>query len=239
MLFPIRDHNPSRNRPYVTWALIAINVAVFLSYIPLLNNDFALSAFFDTWAMVPGEITTGTAYHTAITSMFLHGGYMHIISNMLFLWIFGDNVEDAMGHVMFLLFYLASGLGADAIHILSDADSMIPTVGASGAIAGVLGAYLLLYPKAKVDVFFTIVIIFRLITLPAFIVLGMWMALQLFGSFTESTEGGGVAYWAHTGGFIVGMILATPLWLKLGGPLFWRRNHGHPPHEPFRIEKEF
>lgn len=239
MLFPIRDHNPSRKRPYVTWALIAINIAVFLSYIPLLDNDVALSSFFDTWAMVPAEITSGTEYHTALTSMFLHGGYMHLIGNMVFLWIFGDNIEDAMGHVMFLVFYLVSGFGADAFHILSNTQSMVPTVGASGAIAGVLGAYLLLYPKAKVDIFFTIVFIFKIITLPAFIVLGAWMGLQIFGGIAESAVGGGVAYWAHIGGFIVGLLLAVPLWLKLGGPIFWKRNHGHPPHAPFEIEKKF
>ena len=231
-MFPFRDHNPSRNRPYVNWVLIAINILVFLSYIPILNNDVALSGFFDEWAMVPSEITSGTEFHTALTSMFLHGGYMHLIGNMLFLWIFGDNVEDAMGHIPYLIFYLVSGFGADAIHIFSDANSMIPTVGASGAIAGVMGAYLLLYPKARVDVFLILVIIFKMITLPAFVVLLAWMALQVFGGFAEPTMGGGVAYWAHIGGFVVGLMLTFPLWLKLGGVNFWRDHDYHPPHEP-------
>lgn len=231
-MFPFRDHNPSRNKPFVNWVLIAINIIVFLSYIPILNDDYAISSFFADWAMVPAEITSGTDLHTALTSMFLHGGYMHLIGNMLFLWIFGDNVEDAMGHIGYLIFYLVAGFGADAIHIFSDANSVIPTVGASGAIAGVMGAYLLLYPKARVDILFTIVIIFKVFTLPAFIVLLAWMGLQLFGGFTEQTMGGGVAYWAHIGGFVVGLLLSLPLWLKLGGINFWRTHNYTPPHEP-------
>ena len=231
-MFPFRDHNPSRNKPYVNWALIAINIIVFLSYIPILNNDVALSEFFDNWAMVPAEITSGTELHTALTSMFLHGGYMHLIGNMLFLWIFGDNVEDAMGNIPYLIFYMVAGFGADAIHIFSDANSMIPTVGASGAIAGVMGAYLLLYPKARVDVLLILFIIFKVFTLPAFVVLLAWMALQVFGGFAEPTMGGGVAYWAHIGGFVVGLLLTLPLWLKLGGIKFWRNHDYHPPHKP-------
>jgi len=133
-MFPFRDHNPSSTRPYVTWTLMAINILVFLSYSPLLGNEQALASFFDTWAMVPSEIIRGEDYHTALTSMFLHGGIMHIAGNMLFLWIYGDNVEDAMGHGWFLAFYLACGFIADAAHIASNAQSVVPTVGASGAI---------------------------------------------------------------------------------------------------------
>ena len=231
-MFPFRDHNPSRKTPYVNWALIAINSIVFLLYIPILNNDLALSSFFDEWAMVPAEIASGTEYHTALTSMFLHGGYMHLIGNMVFLWIYGDNVEDAMGHVAYLVFYLVAGFGADAIHILSDTSSMIPTVGASGAIAGVMGAYLLLYPKARIDIFLILVVFFKVFTLPAFVVLLVWMGIQVFGGFSAPTVGGGVAYWAHIGGFVVGLLLAIPLWLRLGGINFWRTHDYHPPHEP-------
>ncbi|WP_395373705.1 rhomboid family intramembrane serine protease [Marinicella sp. W31] len=229
-MFPFRDHNPSRRRPYVTWGLMAVNVVVFILYMPLLNDPVALSGFFDRWAMIPAEIMRGEAYHTTVTTMFLHGGYMHIAVNMLFLWIFGDNVEDAMGHWPFLIFYLLCGFGADALHIFSNTASVIPTVGASGAIAGVMGAYLLLYPKAKVDVLLIIVVLVKLITIPAFVVLMAWMAFQIYGGIGSS--GVGVAYWAHIGGFIVGLLLSVPLWLKLGGPDFWKRTHYHPPHKP-------
>jgi membrane associated rhomboid family serine protease len=230
-MFPFRDHNPSRQTPYVTWALMAINIIVFLSYSPLLADNAALAAFFDTWAMVPAEITSGQEYHTALTSMFLHGGFMHLAGNMLFLWIFGDNVEDAMGHVGFLIFYILSGFGADLAQILSDPSSPIPMIGASGAIAGVMGAYLLLYPNAKVDVALILVVIFKVFTLPAFIVLAIWMGLQIFGQLGASTMGGGVAYWAHIGGFIAGVILTLPLWARLGGQEFWKTSHYHPPHK--------
>ena len=229
-MFPFRDHNPSRRHPYVTWGLMAVNVVVFVLYMPLLNDPMALAGFFDRWAMVPAEIMRGEAYHTTITTMFLHGGYMHIAGNLLFLWIFGDNVEDAMGHVPFLIFYLLCGFGADAWHIWSNTASNIPTVGASGAIAGVMGAYLLLYPKAKVDVLLVIVILVKLITVPAFVVLVAWMGLQIYGG--VGSTGAGVAYWAHVGGFVVGLLLTIPLWLKLGGPAFWKRTHYHPPHKP-------
>jgi membrane associated rhomboid family serine protease len=211
---------------------MAINIVVFALYSPLLGDEVALSGFFDRWAMVPAEITSGQEYHTAITSMFLHGGVMHIVGNMLFLWIFGDNVEDAMGHVPFAVFYIASGLGADAFHVLSDPSSPVPTVGASGAIAGVMGAYMLLYPKAKVDVALILVVIFKVFTLPAFVVLGIWMGLQIFGELGSSATGGGVAYWAHIGGFLVGALFTVPFWLRLGGTDFWQRSHFHPPHEP-------
>ena len=231
-MFPFRDHNPSRHTPYVTWTIMAINIVVFVLYSPLLGDAAALSGFFDTWAMVPAEITAGQEYHTSITSMFLHGGIMHIVGNMLFLWIFGDNVEDAMGHIPFAIFYLASGLGADAFHVLSDPNSLVPTVGASGAIAGVMGGYLLLYPKAKVDVALILFVFIRVFTLPAFVVLGIWMGLQMFGELASRATGGGIAYWAHIGGFIVGVVTITPLWLRLGGTQFWHRAHFHPPHEP-------
>ena len=229
-MFPFRDHNPSRRRPYVTWGLMAINIVVFILYVPILNDMAALSAFFNNWAMIPAEIVRGEDYHTALTSMFLHGGYLHIAGNMLFLWIFGDNVEDAMGHWPFLIFYLLSGFGADAIHILSNTSSTIPTVGASGAIAGVMGAYLLLYPNAKVDVLLILFVFFKLITIPAFVVLMAWMGLQIYGG--VGSTGVGVAYWAHIGGFAVGLLLTVPLWFKLGATRFWKRTHYHPPHKP-------
>jgi membrane associated rhomboid family serine protease len=230
-MFPIRDHNPSKNRPFVTWVLIAINIAVFAISFPIMSNDAALASFWNSWAMIPAEVTSGIDYHTALTSMFLHGGLLHIAGNMLFLWIFGDNVEDAMGHVPFLIFYILSGFGAGAFHVLSDPSSGIPMVGASGAIAGVMGAYLLLYPKAKVDVILILFVFFKIFKWPAWIVLGAWMALQTFSGLAFNTESG-VAYWAHIGGFIVGVIMAVPLWLRLGGQDYWHKTDFHPPHAP-------
>lgn len=229
-MFPIKDHNPPGTVPYVTWTLMAINIIVFALYAPLLADQARLGAFFDTWAMVPAEVNAGVDYYTALTSMFLHGGLMHLGGNMLFLWIFGDNIEDAMGHVKFAIFYILCGFAASATHYISDVNSMVPVVGASGAIAGVMGAYLVLYPKAKVDVLLILVVIFRRLTLPAYLVLGAWMALQLFGGVSANATGGGVAYWAHVGGFVAGVLGAIPVWTRLGGQGFWRRSDYHPPH---------
>ena len=210
---------------------MAINIAVFTLYAPMLADEARLAGFFNDWAMIPAEITSGQDYHTALTSIFLHGGLMHLGGNMLFLWIFGDNVEDEMGHIPFLIFYIACGFAADAAHIVSDFDSRIPTLGASGAIAGVMGAYLLFFPKAQVDVMLILVVILKRLTLPAYIVLGAWMALQLFGGVASVATGGGVAYWAHVGGFIAGVAFALPIWLNEGGKGFWVRTDYHPPHE--------
>jgi membrane associated rhomboid family serine protease len=137
-----------------------------------------------------------------------------------------------MGHFGFLIFYLASGIAAALAHIAAAPASQVPTVGASGAIAGVMGGYLLMFPKARVDVAVIIVIFLRVFTLPAWIMLGFWFALQIFGGVGTSIEGGGVAYWAHAGGFVTGLLLALPLWLRRGGPAFWDRTHGKPPHPP-------
>lgn len=229
-MFPFRDHNPSRRRPYVTWALIGLNVIVFLTYWPLFSDERSLARFFFTWGLVPAEADAVTF----LTSMFLHGGIMHLGGNMLFLWIFGDNMEDQMGHVGFLLFYLAGGLGAATAQILSDPDSFVPMVGASGAIAGVMGGYLLMFPRARVDVLLFLVIFIRVFTIPAWIVLGVWFGLQIFQGSLAPTDQGGVAYWAHAGGFIAGSVLTLPVWRKRGGPVFWRRTEGHPPHPETR-----
>jgi len=160
---------------------------------------------------------------------------MHLAGNMLFLWIFGDNLEDAFGHIGFLAFYLITGVAADLAHILPDPNSQVPLVGASGAIAGVMGGYLLLFPKAKVDVLLIFVVFFRLFTLSAWIVLLVWLGIQIFSGFGSSTIGGGVAYWAHVGGFVAGVLLALPYFLHKGGPEYWDRTHGHPPHPPQKI----
>ena len=225
-MFPIRDHNPSRSTPYVTWGLITVNVIVFASYWSLFSNDFALAQFFYRWGLVPAISEPSTF----ITSMFLHGGLLHIAGNMLFLWVFGDNMEDAMGHGPFLGFYLAGGLAAAFAQYLADPTSTVPMVGASGAIAGVMGGYLLLYPKARVDILIILIIIIRIIPVPAWIVLSAWMGIQVVQGAVSETDAGGVAYWAHAGGFIAGAIMTLPLWLKLGGPRFWERHIGQPPH---------
>lgn len=139
-----------------------------------------------------------------------------------------------MGHVGFLLFYLAGGLGAALIQIAADPDSTIPMVGASGAIAAVLGGYLLLFPKARVDVLLFFIIIIRIIPVPAWLMLGLWFGLQLVGGYSANSQTGGVAYWAHAGGFVAGFLLIVPLWLRRGGPTFWTRTDGHPPHPAAR-----
>ena len=228
-MFPIRDHNPSGGTPYVTLALIAANVLVFLGYYTTLDG-WPLMRFFMEWGLVPERLAQGEGYPTLITHMFLHGGWMHLIGNMLFLWIFGDNLEEEMGRIGFLLFYLGSGLAAAALQIAADPGSGVPMVGASGAVAGVMGGYLLFYPKARVDVLLFFVIFFRVFALRAWTVLGLWFALQLFSGFSTPTEDGGVAYWAHIGGFLAGLVLALPVWLRRGGSGYWARTHGEPPH---------
>ena len=220
-MFPIRDHNPSGSTPYVTWALIVINVVVFLSYVSLFADARALDTFFLNYAAIPARITYGEGFETLLTSMFLHGGWMHLIGNMLLLFIFGDNVEDERGHVPFLVFYLATGLIAGLIHVVSAPGSIVPTVGASGAIAGVMGGYILLFPKARVDILLILIVIFRVFPIPAWIMLGVWFALQFVGGIGSNPDEGGVAYWAHAGGFVAGVVLTVPLWLKRGGTAFW------------------
>ena len=229
-MFPIRDHNPSERTPFVTYALIVANVAIFLSYVGLFADERALAAFYIDWAMVPASVTEEGSYFSLITSMFLHGGWMHLIGNMLFLYIFGDNIEDLLGHLGFLLFYLACGIGAALAHVLSAPLSAVPTVGASGAIAGVMGGYLLMFPRAKVDILFIFIIFFRIFTIPAWIMLGVWFALQLFNGVAVDSGIGGVAYWAHAGGFVIGVALMLPVFLRRGGPRFWQVTEGHPPH---------
>jgi len=234
-MFPIRDHNPSGRTPYVVYTLIILNVIVFAGGTLMLTTDSALGSFYNAWALIPDDVSHGTGYHGLFTSMFLHGGFLHIAGNMLFLWIFGDNLEDEMGHLPFLLFYLVSGIGAGLIHVYASPMSQVPTVGASGAIAGVMGGYLLLFPKAKVDVLIILIVFFKVIPIPAWIMLGVWLAMQFIGGVGSDPQAGGVAYWAHAGGFAVGLILSLPLWLKLGGAAFWNKTHGHPPHP----EKEY
>lgn len=240
-MFPIRDHNPSGRTPYVVFALIAANVVIFLGYASMLNDFDAINRFFLDWALLPARLTEGSGHSTLISSMFLHGGFWHLAGNMLFLWVFGDNLEDEMGHLPFLLFYLACGVGAGLIHVIAAPYSTVPTVGASGAIAGVMGGYLLLFPRARVDILLILVVYFRIFPVPAYVMLGVWFAMQFLGSVTTDPDMGGIAYWAHTGGFAVGLALTLPMWLRRGAARYWRLTEGHPPHpegrDPFSASR--
>ena len=203
-MLPTGDDNSSRRTtPIVTYILIALNVIFFI--VELSGGD----AFLTQWAFVPNRFLANPAtdFPTLFTSMFMHAGLLHIGGNMLYLWIFGDNVEDRFGHVKFSIFYLLCGLAATAAQLVFSLDSNIPNLGASGAIAGVLGAYVLLFPKAKVSVLQGQ----RVVPVPALIVIGLWFVLQLFsgiGSIASTSDTGGVAYMAHIGGFVAGLALA-------------------------------
>ena len=230
-MFPIRDHNPSGRTPFVVYTLIVAHLLGFAMSGAMTVDDGAMMVVFADWALIPARVSAGRDWSTFVSSMFLHGGWMHLLGNMLFLWIFGDNLEDEMGHLGFALFYVAAGIGAGIIHVISAPGSPVPTVGASGAIAGVMGGYLLLFPKARVDVLAIIIVIIKIFTIPAWVMLGVWFVLQLFGGFSLM-GGDGVAYWAHAGGFVAGVVLALPLFFRRGGTVFWDRTHGHPPHPP-------
>ncbi|MEM9308722.1 MAG: rhomboid family intramembrane serine protease [Pseudomonadota bacterium] len=233
-MFPIRDHNPSGRTPYVTYMLMAANIGVFLSYAAIMNDACALNNFWYDWALIPARLSEGSGFYALITSQFLHAGFMHLAGNMLFLWIFGDNIEDELGHLPYLCFYLSCGVTAGLTQYVIDPNTMVPMVGASGAIAGVMGGYLLLFPKAKVDILIILIVIFKILPIPAWILLAVWFGMQFIGGIGSSDDGGGVAYWAHAGGFVIGLVLLIPLWLRRGGPAFWRRTHGHPPHPQAR-----
>lgn len=214
-MIPLHDDNPTNTAPLVTVTIILLCTAVFFWELSLVGNEQRFIAAFSvipstlfSAKSLPADMAVIPPMATLFTSMFLHGGWMHLIGNMLYLWIFGNNVEDAMGHLRFLLFYLLCGLIAGLAHALPNAMSDVPTLGASGAIAGVLGAYLLLHPHARVLVFVPLGFMARTFYLPASIVLGLWFALQMISSaLTQSTEGGGVAWGAHIGGFLAGMVL--------------------------------
>lgn len=233
-MFPIRDHNPSRRPALVTYAIIALNLAVFLAMLPDYGNERALLSIYSDWALLPARISSGDGFYTVFTSMFMHGGFMHIAGNMLFLWIFGDNLEDELGHLRYLGFYLLSGLAAGLAQYLAAPLSRVPMVGASGAIAGVMGGYLLMFPKARVDVLFIFIIFFKVLPMPAWIMLGLWFALQLFAELGTTAGTGGVAHLAHVGGFLAGLALIYPIWKSRGGPAFWQRTQGHPTHAAAR-----
>jgi membrane associated rhomboid family serine protease len=234
-MIPIRDDNPQINIPWATYGLIAANAIAWL----LLQGAGYGDSFRPSicqYGLVPAQITgaggggtcsslTGFGYLNVLTSMFMHGGWFHILGNMLFLWIFGGNVEDAMGPVRFMAFYLLSGFGAAAAQIISGPESLVPMVGASGAIGGVMGGYLVLYPRVKVHILVPIFIIYWTFKVPAWAMLGYWIALQVFeGMVSFGSQGGGVAFWAHVGGFAIGA--AAVLMLKDDELLFDHPYHG-------------
>lgn len=228
-MFPLRDDNPTEITPVVTWALIAINTVVFLYQISLAPRDSQLFAY--QFGVIPAVVTGISRLPVQIhavpplisilTSMFLHGGWMHLVGNMWFLWIFGNNIEDAMGHVRYLAFYLICGILASVGHILSNPASSIPSIGASGAIAGALGAYIMLYPRARVWTLVFLGFFIRLLYVPAGVILGFWILIQFInGSMMTATPNmGGVAFWAHIGGFIAGVLLVG-LFKKRGVQFF-------------------
>ncbi len=208
-MFPLRDTQPSYSRPLVTVLIIVLNAVVFFHEISL--DDYSRNDFIAHWGLVPARFQ----FLKVLTSMFLHGGWMHIIGNMWFLWIFGDNVEDAFGHFKYLLFYLLCGLAAGMTQLLFSVGSRVPMVGASGAIAGVMGAYLIKFPRARIVTLVFIFIFFTTIEVPASLMLLYWFFIQFFsgvGTIGYShVSQGGTAFFAHIGGFIAGMILVPML----------------------------
>jgi rhomboid family protein len=221
-MIPLRDDQPRFSTPYVNYFIIALNAGIFLFELSVgAQSQRALNGLVYHFGIVPTNFVhalssaphpnLSVAFLPILTSMFLHGGWLHIIGNMWVLWIFGDNIEDYLGHIRYLLFYLACGIAAAICHILLNVGSNIPTVGASGAIAGVMGAYFLLYPRAKVLTLVPLIIFFTFWWLPAWIVLGYWFVLQFFSgaatSVAYTTQGGGIAFWAHVGGFLAGLFL--------------------------------
>lgn len=208
-MFPLKDENPTRRRPYLTVLLIFVNITLFLwSYF---SGSF--EEIVNRYGMKPALVSKGKELHTLLTSMFLHGGFLHIGGNMLYLWIFGDNIEDAFGRKKFLIFYFLCGLAASFSHLLSDPSSSVPTIGASGAISGVLGAYLVLYPRARVLTAVMYFYFIRVVMVPALFFLGFWFVLQFLSASFLLVAGApsGVAYWAHVGGFLAGVVMALPL----------------------------
>ena len=210
-MIPLYDENPTRTFPIVTVLLIVVNVVVFF-YELILPSPEALEGFVGMAAVVPYDVTHNLNLPVALTlltSLFLHGGWFHLLGNMLYLWIFGNNVEDAMGHLGFTIFYLLCGLGASGAQIAVNIISRVPNIGASGAIAGILGAYLILYPHARVVTLVTLGYFVRLVRVPAIIVLGLWIVVQFLSGVASlgMPEVGGVAWFAHLGGFLTGLLL--------------------------------
>lgn len=226
-MFPIRDDNPQFLTPFATFGIIALNVMAWI-FVQGLGTEPALSASVCKLGLVPGELTRakppgsrvqlgpqtvcalgeGAALPTLISSMFMHGGWLHIIGNMWFLWIFGNNVEDAMGSLRFVVFYVLCGFAAASLQVFANPESAVPMVGASGAIGGVMGAYVMLYPRVHVHMLVFLGFFVTTFAVPAVFMLGYWIVVQLIGGFGSiGATGGGVAFWAHVGGFVAGAML--------------------------------
>ena len=253
-MFPYKDENPTTITPYVTVGLIVLN-AVAWALVQGFGSHSALIDSVCRGGLIPGELL-GTApvgsgvalapgavcqveatpqYHTIVTSMFLHGGWFHLLGNMLFLWVFGNNIEDAMGHGRFVFFYLLAGVAAAAAQVAVQPASVVPMVGASGAISGVLGGYMLLYPRARVHTLVFLGLFVTTIDFPAYVMLGYWMVLQVLGGL-PSLAGlggeGGVAFWAHIGGFVAGLAMIR----LFARPEYLARR---PPPEPLRVRRRW
>jgi membrane associated rhomboid family serine protease len=212
-MIPLKDDNPTQSTPVITVGLIVLNGLIFIYQLSL--SPEGLETFLFRYGAIPARLAAPDLYGpvsapalpfslTVFTSMFLHGGLFHLLGNMLYLWIFGNNVEDYLGHIKFLGFYLLSGFFAAFIHTLTDLHSQVPMIGASGAIAGVLGAYLVLFPRANVSTLFIFFVFFKIIKVPAVLILGLWFVVQLINA---GTVGGSVAWYAHVGGFLAGVVL--------------------------------
>ena len=218
-MIPLRDDAPRLLTPFMTWFLLTLNVAAFLFELSL--GPGSRTAFFFQFGVVPDHVTealagargvsTQAVFVPVLTSMFLHASWLHLLSNMMALWIFGDNIEGYLGHFRYLLFYLACGVTASGIHVLFNSSSLVPTLGASGAIAGVMGAYFLLFPSARVLTLVPLVFVFFTTWLPAWLVLGYWFVVQFLGgaatSLATGSQAGGIAFWAHVGGFLAGVAM--------------------------------
>ncbi len=219
-MIPLKDRNPTKLVPYVNVTLIVINVLAFGYEV---SQGSAISELIRRFAVIPADIVAALhgptfsiiPFKGMFTSMFIHAGWLHLGGNMLYLWVFGDNIEDKLGHGRYIFFYLLCGLLSSALYVYVDPSSTVPTVGASGAISGVLGAYILLFPKARVLTVIPIFIFLQFVELPALIVLGLWFVLQFFSGLAslgyQSAESGGVAWWAHIGGFVAGLALIFPM----------------------------
>lgn len=226
-MFPLRDTNRAQSFPVVNWLLIISNVLLFLFQLSLVRDDLAV--LINVFGVVPARFLTGSilAPISLFSSQFLHGGWMHVIANLWTLYIFGDNVEERMGHLRYLIFYLLSGALGGLIQVLSSPTSTLPSIGASGAIAGVLGAYLILFPRARVLTFIPIFFLPWLVEIPAIIYLGVWFVSQFFSGMSAlgaSSGLGGIAYWAHVGGFASGLILVRRFTRRLSSTAVRRRS---------------
>lgn len=234
-MVPLRDDQPIVTTPIITYGIIVLNIAVFVFQASLPIAE--LESLFDSWAIIPTQLTDSfrplpptpsPEWLTLLTSQFLHGGLLHLAGNLLFLWVFGNNIEDRLGHFRFLLFYLGCGVAAGLIQWFFEPHSAIPTIGASGAIAGIMGAYVVRFPRAQIITLIPLPFFFTTVQIPALFFLGFWFIQQaLFSLFTlggsVNVGSAGIAYWAHSGGFLVGIIL---------GPLLGLMAEAQPPHRP-------